>query len=106
MRNSISQVHELIATPDKLILVAVPQVGTLDAAEVALHGDGKKLGVFLFTDWGFILDEQRARGLAENMHSAYHQFPTPAYFTIIFDPPITMDPSVTRADPFIGTYGP
>ncbi len=60
---------------DRLILVAVPQVGTPKAVGGLLHG----------TDLGlpFILDEEHARTLGENMPSAYALMPSQKYFETI-----------------------
>lgn len=60
---------------DRLILVAVPQVGTPKAVGGLLHG----------TDLGlpFILDEERARTMGENMPSAYALMPSQRYFETV-----------------------
>jgi pimeloyl-ACP methyl ester carboxylesterase len=66
---------------DRLILVAVPQVGTPKAVGGLLHG----------TDLGlsFVLDEEHARTLGENMPSAYALMPSQKYFETVSQNSIT-----------------
>jgi pimeloyl-ACP methyl ester carboxylesterase len=60
---------------DKLVLVAVPQIGTPKAAGGLLHGS--ELGI------SGIIDNQHARTLGENMPSAYALLPSKKYFETI-----------------------
>ncbi len=60
---------------DKLILVAVPQVGTPKAVGGLLHGTS--LGIT------GILDEEHARTMGENMPSAYALLPSQKYFETV-----------------------
>jgi pimeloyl-ACP methyl ester carboxylesterase len=60
---------------DKIILVAVPQVGTPDAVAALLHGT--ELG------YGFIMAKDRSRRLSENMSTVYNLLPSESYFTTI-----------------------
>lgn len=60
---------------DKVILVAVPQVGTPDAFVNLLHGS--EIGPF-----GFIMEADRSRQLSENMSSVYNLLPSAGYFTM------------------------
>lgn len=60
---------------DKVILVAVPQVGTPDAMINLLHGS--EIGPF-----GFIMGADRSRQLSENMSSVYNLLPSASYFTM------------------------
>lgn len=61
---------------DKVILIAVPQVGTPDALKSLLHGD--KIG------WGPIgMSAERERNLAQNMPVAYNLLPSKEYFNSI-----------------------
>ncbi|KND48217.1 MAG: lecithin-cholesterol acyltransferase [Parcubacteria bacterium C7867-006] len=61
---------------DKIILVAVPQVGTPDAIAGLLHGT--ELG------WhGLVMSSARSRQLAENMPTIYNLLPTPGYFSTV-----------------------
>lgn len=61
---------------DKVILVAVPQVGTPDGFINLLHGS--EVGPF-----GLIMKTARSRQLSENMQSVYNLFPSVAYFTAV-----------------------
>ena len=74
---------------DKIILVAVPQVGTPDAVVALLHGT--ELG------HGFIMDKDRSRQLAENMPTVYNLLPSAGYFTTI-DPAFAVDKLISFED--------
>ncbi|MFC1775694.1 hypothetical protein ACFLY0_02500, partial [Patescibacteria group bacterium] len=67
----------LLEKIDKLILVAVPQLGTPQAVVELLHGG----------DPGFfskrILNKKERREFAENMASAYNLLPSQEYFSIV-----------------------
>ncbi len=67
---------------DKIIFVAVPQVGTPDAIAALLHG--KEIG------YGFIMDADRSRELSENMPAVYNLLPSAGYFTAV-DPGFAAD---------------
>lgn len=67
---------------DKLILVAVPQIGTPDAIVSLLHGSD--LGS------GLIMDNERSRWLAENMPTVYNLLPSKSYFKTV-DPSFVVD---------------
>ena len=60
---------------DKVILVAVPQLGTPQAIPGLLHGDNESLA------GGVILTQSIARQLAENMPGAYGLLPSRGYFS-------------------------
>lgn len=60
---------------DKIILVAVPQVGTPDAISALLHGSS--------IGFGLLMTNQRSRALMENMPSVYNLLPSSGYFTTI-----------------------
>lgn len=60
---------------DKIILVAVPQVGTPDAISALLHGSS--------IGYGLLMTNQRSRALMENMPSVYNLLPSSGYFTTI-----------------------
>ena len=62
---------------DKIIFVAVPEVGTPQALPSLLHGDGEEIAN------GFILSASTARGLGINMPSAYSLLPDQNYFNIV-----------------------
>ncbi|MDQ3076320.1 MAG: PxKF domain-containing protein [bacterium] len=59
---------------DKIIFVAVPQVGAPEAFMALLHG--VKLG------YGFVMSAERSRVLSENMPSVYNLLPSASYFTM------------------------
>jgi len=62
---------------DKIIFVAVPEIGTPQAVPSLLHGDGEEIAN------GFILSASTARGLGVNMPSAYSLLPDQNYFNIV-----------------------
>ena len=67
---------------DKIIFVAVPQVGTPDAVAALLYGT--ELGS------GFIMDNDQSRQLSENMPTVYNLLPSASYFTTV-DPAFAVD---------------
>src|SRR3989344_3293448 len=77
--------NPLLEKIDKLILVAVPQLGTPKAIEGLLHGDEAQIGAL---DFGFLLDEEHGRELGENMQSAYNLLPSQKYFEVVQSPVI------------------
>jgi len=77
---------------DKLIMVAVPQLGTPEAVVGLLHGDGQELA------GGFILSKTTARTLYENMMGAYNLLPEDVYFSKMTKPIIKFDESVDLVD--------
>ena len=86
---------------DKIILVAVPQIGTPDALAALLHGT--ELG------HGFIMDKDRSRQLSENMPGVYNLLPSASYFTTV-DPAFAVDKLVSFEntsffDPQTSQYG-
>jgi hypothetical protein len=62
---------------DKIIFVAVPEVGTPQALPSLLHGDGEEIAS------GLILSASTARGLGVNMSSAYSLLPDQNYFSAV-----------------------
>jgi pimeloyl-ACP methyl ester carboxylesterase len=62
---------------DKIIFVAVPEVGTPQALPSLLHGDGEEIAS------GLILSASTARGLGLNMPSAYSLLPDQNYFSFV-----------------------
>ncbi len=74
---------------DRVILVAVPQVGTPDALAGLLHGT--ELGN------GFIMNKDRSRQLAENMPTIYNLLPSASYFTTV-NPGFAVDKVVSFED--------
>jgi len=98
--------HRLLDKIDKVILVAVPQIGTPAAVEGLLHGDEPQLGANVGpVDWGFIVDEERARELVENMKSAYNLLPSEKYFDFVASPIVEFDENVSDAYDFRNLYG-
>lgn len=85
------------ALVDKIIFVAVPQLGTPDAVKILLHG--MNIGA------GMIFDNETARKFAENMPAAYGLLPTERYFDEINDPVVVFDPSVDEMNNFIDVHG-
>lgn len=77
---------------DKLIMVAVPQLGTPEAVVGILHGDGQELA------GGFFLNKTTARTLYENMMGAYNLLPEDMYFSKMPEPIIKFDESVDLVD--------
>ncbi len=86
---------------DKVIFVAVPQVGTPQAIGALLHGYEQGLP----KDWmSVFLSLSTARTLAKNMSSAYNLLPSAGYFTYVDDPVVTFDDSDFLAE-FRARYG-
>jgi len=107
LENTNHPYHELLEKIDKIIMVAAPQIGTPGAVEGLLHGDEQQFGAAVgVTDWGMIVDEERARELAENMQSAYNLLPSEKYFDLVQSPIVEFDPSTARVYDFPGIYGP
>jgi pimeloyl-ACP methyl ester carboxylesterase len=72
---------------DKIIFVAVPQVGTPKAIGSILHGFDQGIGsIFIGGDK---ITESAARVLARNMPMAYNLLPSADYFTYVDDPVVT-----------------
>src|SRR3989338_6387142 len=76
--------NNLIDHIDRLIMVAHPQLGTPKAVASLLHGDEqsippRKFGIPL----GFIVSQEAARRLGQNMVSAYSLIPSSRYFQIV-----------------------
>ncbi len=84
---------------DKLILVAVPQLGTPKAISSLLHGYDEALG------YGAVAGAGTMRTFAENMPGAYQLLPSTKYFENISDPVITFDPSIDAVSNFRKTFG-
>ena len=84
---------------DKLILVAVPQMGTPKAMEALLHGES--------TSWlkSLFLPRWLTRGLAEHMQSAFNLLPTEAYFEKVTAPVVEFDPKAESTANLRSVYG-
>lgn len=75
---------------DKIIFVAVPQVGTPDAMAAMLHGEGQNIFP--------VLSSETARNLGGNMASAYNLLPSEGYFSTVQVPVIVFDEERCSAD--------
>lgn len=84
---------------DKLVLVAVPQVGTPKAVASILHGDGQERGL------GVFLTQETARELGENMPGGYGLLPSGAYFGKASDPVVTFDEDSSTTAVLRALYG-
>ena len=86
---------------DKIVFVAVPQVGTPQAIGGILHGYDQGLPTDFFS---FFLSPSIARRLAVNMPSAYHLLPSKKYFDSVATPVIKFG-SGAITDYFAALYG-
>ncbi len=77
---------------DKVVFVAVPQLGTPHAIAALLHGDEQSIG------YGLILGASTARTFGLNLPGAYGLLPSYDYFNRVIDPIITF------ADKAVGSY--
>lgn len=90
---------DLIDKIDRLIMVAAPELGTPQAVISMLHGEGQDLG------FGWILNEEVARGLAENMIGAYNLLPSEKYFNTVLNPVVKFDSSLDKLNNWRIIYG-
>lgn len=72
---------------DKMIFVAVPQVGTPVAILDGLHGEP--------IAYGLAASKAAVRTFASTSPMMYHLLPSANYFTYVDDPVMTFDPSLT-----------
>ncbi len=72
---------------DRVILVAVPQLGTPHAIGALLHGFKQ--------DIRFVLSAEQARSMMKNMPGAYNLLPSEKYFQSVSSPVVTFDNSDT-----------
>jgi hypothetical protein len=90
---------------DKIVMVAVPQVGTPQAIGGLLHGYDQGLPA----DWlPLLLSPKTARTLANNMSSAYNLLPSNAYFNgngSETSTPVISFENGSLTQPFINKYG-
>lgn len=77
---------------DKIILVAVPQMGTPQAIGSLLHGDDLDL-------IPLIMNKERGRQLAHHMPSAHMLLPSTAFFTTVVDPVMRFASSTSNVFP-------
>ena len=89
----------LLAKIDKLILVAVPQLGTPSAITALLHGYDQGIP-FSFSP---ILSDKTARQLGQNLPSGYNLLPSASYFTTVDTPVVSFD--ATTTPDWISKYG-
>lgn len=74
---------ETVKLVDDVIFVGVPQLGAPQALGALLYGDREALPT-KFTG-GLLVDQKKARQLAENTPMAYHLLPSQTYFEITQD---------------------
>ncbi len=86
---------------DKLIMVAIPELGTPEAIGSLLHGDDQELKKFGY----HLMSSPVARKFAENMPAAYTLLPNNEYFRHTSDPVIQFDPSIDKVNNFRKVYG-
>ena len=84
---------------DRVIMVAAPQTGAMDAVGSLLHG--YKLHYL----GGLVLNENHARAMAENMPGAYNLLPSQKYFESNVGPVITFATSTDTFSNLSKTYG-
>jgi len=84
---------------DKLVMVAVPQLGTLKAIPVLLHRYDQAIGK------GFILSQPTARTLAQNLPDAYYLLPSAQYTHLVASPVVTFDQGAQTTQYFRSIYG-
>ncbi len=83
---------------DKVVLLAVPQLGTPKAIGTILHGyDQEKLG-------GWLIDDVTARAVIQNMPGAYGLLPSEKYLSVTTDKVVSFDNSTTT-QVFRNNYG-
>ena len=85
---------------DRLILVAVPQLGTPAAIAANLHGIEQGIP----SDYHqFLLSKNVARGFAVNSPMAYNLLPSANYFTYIDNPVVTFDSTLPQWNSLYGS---
>ncbi len=82
---------------DKIIFVAVPQLGTPEAAKILLHGMDILGGVYI--------NNETSRTLSENMPGGYGLLPSKKYFETVTDPVVTFDANANDAGSYREQYG-
>ena len=90
---------DLVTKIDKVIMVAVPQLGTPQAIGSLLHGDKTEVG------GGFIVSQSTARDFGENVPGAYALLPSEKYFDTVTTPVIKFDSSLDSINNFHTMYG-
>jgi hypothetical protein len=76
---------------DKIIFVAVPQVGTPSAIGALLHGFNQAIPLSSLSNIG--ISDSTVREIGQNMPEPYNLLTSSNYFTSVFDPVITFDNS-------------
>jgi predicted aconitase with swiveling domain len=89
----------LIDKIDRVIMIAAPQLGAVDAIGSLLHG------YKLHYVGGLVLNENHARAMAENMPGAYNLLPSPKYFENNTNPIITFATSTDTFSNLSKSYG-
>jgi len=83
---------------DKIIFVAVPQVGTPQAIAGMLYGKNQDLG------FGAAVTEQEAQQLAETLPMGFNLLPSKEYFSTVQEPVVTL-PNEDHFTPWRDEYG-
>lgn len=83
---------------DTVVFLAVPQLGTPKAIASILHGYGQEQG------FGYLIDDEVARGVIKNMPGAYGLVPSQNYFTVASGSVVQFDTS-TSTGVFRTAYG-
>jgi pimeloyl-ACP methyl ester carboxylesterase len=89
----------LLQKIDKIIFVAVPQLGTPEAIAAGLHGYQQGLPNDAIS---FLLSDRTAREFAHNSPATYNLLPSSDYFKYVDTPVVTFDSSLTD---WISRYG-
>jgi hypothetical protein len=84
----------ILSKIDKIIFVAVPQLGTPGAIAALLHGYDQNIP--------FFLNNIESRSLGQNMQSLYNLLPSTAYFSSVQTPVVTFDANLTD---WVSRYG-
>ncbi len=82
----------LLSKIDKLILVAVPQLGTPSALASLLHGYDQGIPASFLP---LVLSDSVARTFGHNLPGAYNFLPSTDYFTSVSMPVVTFDAAMT-----------
>ncbi len=84
---------------DSYVMVGSPQLGTPQAVASILHGDDEGMA------GGVVVKAAEARGIAQNMPSAYELLPSTRYFSDVTDPVIHFGPDAQYATELRSVYG-
>lgn len=88
----IDNQNPLLQKIDKIVFVAVPQLGTPEATAMLLHGTSA-------------VGKGAARNLSEDMKSAYHLLPSRKYFDVLQTPIFTFSDEIGNINELSGLDG-